>query len=196
MPRARGSRARRGRGRGRGRPKAQPVEPEESEEETKTDDESTSEDRSSESTKKTNNTKKKGKKDEKTKDKSPPPPSSPREVEFPKGLGKRKTISFGFHKPSPKRQVLSLSSHCNNIPIHLDQNEEERVKLDIENNSKDEDESTFIREGQSNFATDIALWLEKNLQIEHENDKKLFTADQGKAHLSLDERIRYECANG
>lgn len=189
MARTRASRSRRGRGGRRGRPKVVHVEPGSDEEATKTDDEqSTSEEKSSESKKST--TKKNDKKASvKTKEK---PSSLSDIVEYPEGLGKRKMISFGLEIPPRKRKVLSLASHCD-MPII---NENGKSTLEIENDSTDEDETTYIKEGRRNFALDIANWLEKSLQEEHEKDKEKFSQNQAKAHLSLDERIRYECANG
>ena len=117
-------------------------------------------------------------------------PKLPIEVDYPPGLGKRTTINFPISTPSRKRKAITLNQHCT---IDFDDKDD---SIDEEEDDKNEESIDFSEEGKARFAVSIAKWIEDKLKEEYDKDKALFPPDQSKAHLSIDERLRYEFVNG
>ena len=147
---------------------------------------------------------------------TPPPPRRPgRPPKAKKGrgrsvtkkepksmLGKRSRVAFEWVTP-PTDSHLPRARLTKRIGLSQHMEHSATVATSIIDSDSDSDEEEWSddpvvrkQRHQSLLEVEMADWLEKALQQAHEEDSQQFTGDQSKAHLSVEERLRYEFVHG
>jgi hypothetical protein len=111
-------------------------------------------------------------------------------------LGKRQLPLLSFSLSTAKRprvvSTVSLQAQCqDSIPSGVLSDEE--LSSDSEEEFPRADEKGFT---EAVLEVEIAEWVERSLNDSLRLAKEKVRPDQSKAHLSVDERIEYELANG